>query len=184
MDDPALVSAVIICAPPPVAEFVRSLRGESKPDGAQGVPPHITVMYPFVSPGTVAGGQDPELVKEAIERLRAICRTIAPFSVTLDRYGTFPGRVLYLAPSDPGPIVALYERLLAHFPAYPLYGGEFTEIVPHLTVVVVESQAALDDLPRPPFDPMTFEVRQLHYVVGDPELARPWSLAGVIPLEG
>lgn len=184
MDDQALVSAVIICAPPPVADFVRRLRGSAPENGVHGVPPHITVMYPFVSPGTLASGPDAAVVRQTNERLQAACRNFAPFMITLDHYGTFPGRVLYLAPRDPGPILELYAHLLAHFPDYPLYGGEFTEIIPHLTVSVVESQAALDAQPRPAFDPMTFEVRQLYYMVGDADLARPWILAGVIPLEG
>ncbi len=180
----SLISAVIICAPPPVAEFVRSVRAlhPQADESVHVAPPHITIMYPFVSPGPAVDAVDQRLLAETIARLRDVLETVQPFSLTLDRYATFPERVLYLALQNPGPVLALYERLLAAFPAYPLYGGDYSEIIPHLTVSVVESQAELDSLQRPAFAPLTFGVSTLYFMYGDPLMAAPWKTAAVLPL--
>lgn len=184
MDNQQLVSGVIICAPPPVAEFVQTVRGLHAESNSvtHVLPPHITLLYPFVSLGNDQNGLDPAILTETTAQLRAVCQDVVPFSITLDRYSTFPGRVLFLAPAETRPLVALHERLQRAFPQYPLYGGDHSEIVPHLTISVVDSQAALDSLSRPAFSPFTFEVRELHFVYGDATLCRPWTDAAVIPL--
>ena len=41
---------------------------------------------------------------------------------------------MWLAPSDPGPFQALTQRVVEAFPAYPPYGGDFADSVPHLTI--------------------------------------------------
>lgn len=184
MDGQRLTSGVIICAPPPVANFVQQVR--TLHTGAESVhyvlPPHITVMYPFVSPGNDLHEPDTALLEQTSEHLRAVCQTIPPFSITLDRYATFPGRVLYMALADAGPVLALIKRLLQAFPEYPLYGGGFEAIVPHLTVTVVDSQDDLNTLARPEFPAFTFDVQELHFVYGEASLSRMWQKAAVIPL--
>ncbi|MBN2471514.1 MAG: 2'-5' RNA ligase family protein [Anaerolineae bacterium] len=180
----SLISAVIICAPPPVADFVRGLRAlhAGTNSAAHVVPPHITVMYPFVSPGPSMDAIDGHVLAETNDRLRSALQEVPPFTLALDRYGTFPGRVLYLALQDAGPLLRLYHHLLAAFPAYPLYRGDYSEIIPHLTVSVVDSQEALDSLARPPFEPLSFEVNELHFMYGDPLMIHPWKTAAVLPL--
>ena len=184
MEDQPLISAVIICAPPPVADFVRSVRKlhADTNSAAHVVPPHVTVMYPFMSPGSSMEQLDTALLEETTARLQAVVSTVKPFSLTLDRYGEFPGRVLYLALRDNGPVLDLYQRLLAEFPAYPLYGGGYGEIIPHLTVSVVETQVQLDALARPSFEPLTFEVSQLYFMYGDPQMQQAWQTAAVLTL--
>ena len=56
-------------------------------------------------------------------------RTLIPMSMSI-----LAATLILAGFLDPGPILELYAHLLAHFPEYPLYGGEFTEIIPHLTV--------------------------------------------------
>jgi hypothetical protein len=40
----------------------------------------------------------------------------------------------YLAPKPSAPFVALTEALVAEFPKFPPFAGEFPTIIPHLTV--------------------------------------------------
>ncbi|GAB4575109.1 MAG: hypothetical protein Kow0077_25000 [Anaerolineae bacterium] len=118
------------------------------------------------------------------EQLRAVCRSIQPFSVVVDHYGIFPGRVLYLGLADPAPVLAVYHRLLEAFPEYPLYAGEHTDIVPHITIAVVDSAEALESLPKPAFQPFEFTIDSLHFMVGNVEVAESWETIAVIPLGG
>src|SRR5512142_3588495 len=78
-----------------------------------GVPPHVTLAFPFVAPGFL----DHVLVDE----LRTVAAAAAPFEVVLRSFGRFP-RVLWLAPEPVAPFAALHERIHAAFPGHPLHG--------------------------------------------------------------
>jgi 2'-5' RNA ligase len=56
------------------------------------------------------------------------------FRFQLHRTAWFGREVLWLAPRDPAPFRSLTERVHAAFPAFPPFGGQFAEVVPHLTV--------------------------------------------------
>lgn len=180
----ALISAVIILAPPDVAAFVQEVRRLCDSCTRHPIPPHLTVMWPFLSPGSVDEGPDEALLAATSERLRHVCREIAPFRVRLECYETFASRVLYLAPSNPESIIAVHQRLLAEFPDYPPYGGAFGTFIPHLTVEVFETGNGIDTSPRPDFEPFEFEVTELLFMYGEPEMIERWTTAAVIPLEG
>ncbi|MFC1959858.1 2'-5' RNA ligase family protein [Chloroflexota bacterium] len=179
--DQRLVSAVIIPAPPEVVSFAEQLR-QLYGKNHEHVPPHITVLWPFVTLGSVDMGVDDQLLALTSTQLQAICQDIEPFSLTLDRYGIFGGdvNILYLALRDPQPFITFYERLRAVFPEYPLYGGQFAEVTPHLTLI--EAEQPLDALPCSPFEPFTFTVRTVHFMYGDTSFLQPWTLAAEIPL--
>jgi len=66
-------------------------------------------------------------------QIRATVRSFAAFTFRLFKVGVFPG-ALYLAPTPAEPFVALTAALARRFPEYPPYGGQFRNIVPHLTV--------------------------------------------------
>jgi 2'-5' RNA ligase len=185
-DDPnrELASAVLIPAPPPVVAFIEAFREQYAGGAFFHVPPHLTVMWPFVSPGRVADGADPALLAETTAKLREICQKAAPFSVTLDHYASFSEGVLYLAPQNPEPIVSLHRLILSVFPDYPPYGGAFNGFVPHMTLVIFESEDTLQAVPRPDFEPFTFRVTELHFMYGDLEAWDRWTLAATIPLGG
>lgn len=181
-EDRTLASAIVIPAPPPVAEFVAAFRREHPGQESYALPPHITVMWPFISPGTLDDGPDEALLRQTADRLRRICRLIAPFTVTLDRYGTFPGGVLYLAPRDPAPIIALHSHILAQFPEYPPYGGEYGELVPHMTLGIFAPEDVSAIAGRLTLEPLAFEVDRLCFMYGDQRFSQPWKTAAVIPL--
>jgi hypothetical protein len=42
--------------------------------------------------------------------------------------------VLWLAPRGPSPFSALTRRVYQPFPGFPPFGGQFDEIIPHLTI--------------------------------------------------
>jgi 2'-5' RNA ligase len=106
-------------------------------DGARGMPPHVTLIIPFAD------------IADLGERLGPLGRalgTFAAFEVTLAQTARFPG-VVYLRPEPDEPFVAMTEALAAAFPEFPPYGGEFREIVPHVTVAEAD-EAVLIDLER------------------------------------
>ncbi|GAB3698294.1 2'-5' RNA ligase family protein [Mariniluteicoccus flavus] len=91
-----------------------------------GVPAHITVAYPF-EPAE-------EIDTDDLACLQEISGGTAPFDIELTRTGWFGGDVLFLAPTASEPIVSLTRRVEAAFPQFPIYGGAFENIQPHLTI--------------------------------------------------
>src|SRR5664280_2040448 len=93
---------------------------------ALGVPAHVTALFPFVRPDTIQPAT-----------LRRVCETaaaVAPFDYRFARTAWFAKEVLCLVPDRPEPFAELTGRLWATFPDCPPYGGQFDEVVPHLTI--------------------------------------------------
>jgi 2'-5' RNA ligase len=99
-----------------------------------GVPPHITLLYPWRS-----APLRPIDLAEAATALAGV----PPFMVTLRDLGRFPG-VLCLRPEPQDVLRDLIRRLAAAFPDTPPYGGEFADPLPHLTVAKANDGDALD----------------------------------------
>ncbi len=91
-----------------------------------GVPAHVTVLYPFLPPE--------ELGEQVIRRLAAVFAAANTFDCTFARCRWFGEEVLWLAPAPDGPFRNLTRDVVKEFPAYLPYGGEFDDVVPHLTV--------------------------------------------------
>lgn len=169
---PTLETAVLILPSFEVQAFAAPLRRKAMPDRWMHVPAHLTLLYPFAPPGEVDG---------ALPRLRDAMASVAPFDVTLDRYGRFP-TALVLEPSDPRPLLDLHRRLAAAFPEFPIYGGEFGhELRPHLTLAHSEDGAGLNDLVLPPAPAFTFRVDRLWVYAGDPQAAVPFVPLAIAP---
>ena len=112
--------------PVPEAEpWVKDLRERYDPIAAAGVPAHITVLFPFISPDLLTAS---DLVRTA-----EIFQCFQSFGFRLEQVDRFP-ESLYLVPEPDEPLISLTEAIVREFPEYPPYGGKFTEIVPHLTV--------------------------------------------------
>jgi 2'-5' RNA ligase len=127
---PSTLIVPVPCAEPALAT---ALDGAA-PRDPDDLPPHITVLYPFV-PETAL---DSALEAAVVEALAGF----APFRFQLARVGSFPG-VLYLEPHPAEPFVELTEALYARWPDFPPYRGEFDQIVPHLTVSTGEAPAGV-----------------------------------------
>jgi hypothetical protein len=120
----------ILLLPVPAAEpAVSRHRARLVESARDGVPAHITVLYPFLPP---AGISEPLLA--SLGRLFA---GFAAFEFTLDRVGWFGEAVVWLGPRDPAPFSTLTSAVFAAFPSCPPYGGQRAAAVsapiPHLT---------------------------------------------------
>jgi 2'-5' RNA ligase len=104
------------------------------------MPAHVTVLYPFVRRSS--------LTSDVVSRLRRTFSEVEPFTFALSEVGWFEERVLYLVPTPTTPFQEMTQHLAGAFPGYKPYGGEFTEIVPHLTVAEGASPSKLRDAAR------------------------------------
>jgi hypothetical protein len=131
-------SALII--PVPEAEpLVKALRDRFDPSAALGVPAHITILYPFMPPHAITA--------PVLAELREFFAQFAAFEFALTGLRHFP-QVLHLAPAPAEPFKALTYAIAERYPNYPPYGGNFAEVIPHLTIADVDEAAQLDDIER------------------------------------
>jgi 2'-5' RNA ligase len=107
-------------------------------DGADGMPPHVTLLYPFAD--------DADLTEGEIERLRRALGPFAPFDVALTRFARFHAHpsVLYLEPEPVEVFLGMITALSGAFPAFPPFGGIHETVIPHLTLAYSDDDAALD----------------------------------------
>ncbi len=123
-EDPSLSGLVVVVPEAePVVGRHRQLLDEN---AARGVPAHVTVLFPFAPPRALDGA--------TLRQVRAVVDGVPAFDYVLDRTAWFGDDVLYLAPEDPAPFRALTDRVHAAFPDHPPFGGQLSEVVPHLTV--------------------------------------------------
>jgi 2'-5' RNA ligase len=125
-------SAVIVRIPVPPA--IERLRRRWDRAASIGVPAHVTVLFPFLTPA--------DLAPDARRELASIAADAEPFDVTFASVGRFPS-VTYLMPEPSGPFARLTEAVFATFPGFPPYEGAFEVVIPHLTVA--ESTSAPHD---------------------------------------
>jgi 2'-5' RNA ligase len=116
-------SAIIVPVNVPVG--VNRLRERMDPSAADGVPAHITLIYPFMPPS--------ELKDDVRRRVEEIIAAQPSFPFVLTAARRWPN-VVYLEPEPDEPFRRLTASLAAAFPDYPPYEGVHDEIVPHLTV--------------------------------------------------
>ena len=90
-----------------------------------GVPLHVTVMYPFL-PVRALGPAEEQHIAE-------LARGMAPFGFALAGLRRFPG-VQYLAPEPARAFAALTERIQRQWPSCQPYGGAYDTVIPHMTV--------------------------------------------------
>jgi len=84
----------------PAAEpAVSAHRARLDPSARDGVPAHLTVLYPFLRPTEIG----PEVVAE----LPRLFHGVARFTVILDRVRWFGESVVWLGPSDESPFPTL-----------------------------------------------------------------------------
>jgi 2'-5' RNA ligase len=112
--------------PVPQAEgVVADLRKRFDASAALGVPAHITLLFPFMPPG--------DIDTAVLNGIRDALAGASGFEFTLASTARFPATV-YLEPAPAAPFIELTERLARRFPLFPPFGGEFSTIIPHLTV--------------------------------------------------
>lgn len=100
-------------------------RERHDPGSRVGIPAHITVLFPFLSPVCID--------VETLGSLQELFARRRPFGFGLTKLAQFPG-VLYLAPASEEEFVTLTRVVDARWPEAPPYEGAFDTVVPHLTV--------------------------------------------------
>jgi 2'-5' RNA ligase len=163
-------SAVIVTVPE-AQSVVGTFRAELDRAALRGVPPHVTVLYPFLPPEQIDASTRAALAE-------AVASTAA-FDVVLARVGWFGDTVVWLAPEPDEPFRALTQAVHRRFPQYPPYGGVHSDSIPHLTIghdAPVEHLRAAADAVKGHL-PIRFRVSSVHLILGSPNPASWQTLA-------
>lgn len=131
-------SALVIHIPEAEA-LVGSYRMEYDHAARVGVPAHITLIWPFIPPALITVDDH--------DRLASLFSTYPTFAFALTDVQRFPD-VLFLTPMPNDKIVRLIQDLVATFPNYPPYGGQFKEIIPHLTIAQSDDAELLEKITK------------------------------------
>jgi 2'-5' RNA ligase len=150
-----LATLTICIVPPPSADEVweqlTRARTQLKDPGLFRWPPHVNLLYPFLK----SNDDDPKegqavVDSDILRRLELAIQRVEPFTITLNRFGTFGGKkrgVLWLYPSStrdglPGdesllgePVHTLYQSLINEFPECT----GIRDFNPHMTLSHFES---------------------------------------------
>lgn len=173
-------SALLIAVPeaePAVGEYRARLDSSAR----DGVPAHLTVLYPFLPPASIDGA--------VLASLRRLFAGFSSFAVTLDRIGWFGQEVVWLGPCDERPFRALTGAAFAAFPGCPPYGGRYADVIPHLTIGdrsdPAELRAAAEAIR--PYLPVTAVAAEVTLMAGPPPgnlSSRPgqWRALAAFPL--
>ena len=102
-----------------------------------GVPAHVTVLFPFLDIDRIT--------HTVVGHLRNLIGARSPFTVRFEECRRFPD-VLYLAPTPDQPFRALTEEIAKRWPEAPPYEGQFTEVIPHLTVAHSQQPRIFEEL--------------------------------------
>jgi 2'-5' RNA ligase len=133
---PIRESAIDICVPE-LGELIDQWRMPTVAIASLGVPPHITLLYPW---------HPAPLHSEDLRQVAAAVAGTAPFMVTFRQVGRFPG-ALFLAPEPEDMVRTVIRRLVQAFPETPPYGGQFgSDPTPHLTIAKASNEEDLDRL--------------------------------------
>jgi hypothetical protein len=87
---------------------------------------HVTLLAPFMPPPSVDRG--------VLSELAGFFGDVTDFGFRLTAVAEFPDGPVYLTPEPPEVFRRLTAGLHRLFPEFPPYGGQFDDVVPHLTV--------------------------------------------------
>jgi 2'-5' RNA ligase len=145
-------SAIIVRIDLPT--LLERIRRRYVPVARLGVPPHVTILYPFLEPAA--------LNDSVRRRLVAIAARTTAFDVEFTTVETFPDAI-YLAPAPAEPFQQLTTDIIAGFPTVVPYGDPSLtagELIPHLTIAMHEPSWAIQHIATTRL-PMRATVRRL-----------------------
>jgi 2'-5' RNA ligase len=134
MTDADPVSGVVIRVALPAP--LQRLRLADDSAARLGVPPHVTLLFPFMAAAALTPS-----VRRALAEIAA---SVEPFDARFGTVGRFPG-IVYLVPEPRHRFTTLTDAIATRFPAYQPYEGAFEEVIPHLTLVE-SATAPLDEI--------------------------------------
>jgi 2'-5' RNA ligase len=129
-------TALVVLVPEAEA-LVKVYRDKYDPSAAEGMPAHITVLYPFKKLDHF--GED------VVANLHRLFSQHPCFHFSLGEIHRFP-TALYLAPRPETPFQLLTRAVAGQYPETPPYGGAFSAIVPHLTIAQATDAHRLDEI--------------------------------------
>jgi 2'-5' RNA ligase len=114
---------------------------------SMGIPPHVTLLSPFVPAEQVHD--------RVLAELTRLFGATPQFAVEFRELRRWPG-MAYLAPEPPDPFAALTGAIVERWPEYPPYEGVHETLIPHLTVAYGDapllSEVEADVNPKLPFE--------------------------------
>lgn len=124
----ALHESALLLGVPGAEHAVAEHRRQLDSAAADGIPAHVTVLYPFIP--------FDDLREEDHLRLEELFTTQQPFLIVGKETSWFGDRVLFVQLEDSEPVRALTAQVAAAYPGFPPYGGEIAteDVIPHLTV--------------------------------------------------
>jgi 2'-5' RNA ligase len=175
-----LESALLLLVPAAEAA-VGAQRARLDSSARDGVPAHVTVLYPFLPPAEIGPGDFAELAR--------LFGGVPRFSFTLDEVRWFGESVVWLGPSDDAPFRALTELAVAAYPSCPPYRGAHEDVVPHLTIGHLGGPAGLHAAAEAvrPLLPITTEATEVSLMAGPSPGRQPgrpgqWQTVASFPL--
>jgi 2'-5' RNA ligase len=139
-------TAVVIAFPElsPVVDGWRERTCADRP--SIGIPPHVTLLSPFVPA---------EAVGDGLDELQELFGATPAFDVSFRELRRWP-EMAYLAPEPPEPFARLTEAIVERWPDYPPYEGIHETVIPHLTVAYGDdaliAEVEADVRPHLPFE--------------------------------
>jgi 2'-5' RNA ligase len=127
----------LIAEVPEAEPVVGAWRSRFDSAAAEGVPAHITVLYPFL--------KREFLDASVMARLQTLFADHPAFGVRLTQCRCFPG-VLYLALEPDTQLRSLTSAVASRWPEAPPYGGQFEDVIPHLTVAHGQEKHVFDEI--------------------------------------
>lgn len=122
---------------PEADPLVGEHRQKYDPSAADGMPAHITILYPFLTTA--------EINDRVITDLRAVADSHRRFAFSLSGTQTFPG-VLYLAPEPAQPFYLLARAYATRFASDLPNDDTPRDYIPHLTVANTGDQRTITDI--------------------------------------
>lgn len=134
-------SALVVTVPE-AEDAVGAHRARLDHAAALGVPAHITILYPFISPA--------EIKDETLAELSVLFAEQPAFGFRLSEIGWFGEEVAWLRPDPSEKFLALITAVRERYPGFVPYNDPNLEVVPHLTIgqdmPVAELRAAAESV--------------------------------------
>lgn len=129
--EPAADATALVVLVPDAEAAIGNIRDERNLASVDGMPAHVTVLYPFISEAEWRyAGRD----ERPDVRLARVFRGFEPFDAAFRRTARFGTTTLYVVPEPSERFSELTRAVATEFPAWPPYGGAHAVVIPHLTV--------------------------------------------------